>query len=183
MALVRIDEKTLVQKIKFFIIGHQKPNWLTRISVVLGFVAWLYYTIYFSVIFLSILFVDSLENPELIKSTFGKIGGKYNFNINYAQYNWEAIDVIFYHALITILLLLTSLIGLVFIYRRKKMGYILYLAANVFLITFTLLFMGIDYTKAQITFFDKSLLIGISIYFLIILLFNKRTAPHEAMTE
>lgn len=183
MALVRINEKTLVQKIKAFIIGHQKPNWPTRLSVVLGFGIWLYFTVYFSIIFLSILFVDSLENPELIKSTFRKIGGKYNFNINYAQYQWEAIDVIFYHALIIIILLLTSLIGLVFIYRRKKTGYILYLSSNVLAGLFTLFFMGADYANEQITLFDKVLMAGISVYFLVIMFFLKRTTAPEANTK
>jgi hypothetical protein len=171
MALVRIDEKTLIQKIKVFIIGNEKPNWLTRISIIVGFAIWLYFIIYLSIIFLSILFVDTLQDPELIKSTFGKIGGQYNFNIDYANLSWQAIDVIFYHALISICLLGISLVGLILIYRRKKMGYILYLSGNAVTTLFTILFLGLTYFKDQITLTDKLLFAGITIYFLIAMIF------------
>jgi hypothetical protein len=174
MALVRIDEKTLVQKIKFFIIGHEKPNWATRGSVIAGFVLWFYYLIYFSIIFLSILFVDTLEDPQLIKSTFGKIGGKYNFNIDYANFGWQAIDVIFYHALVTIALLCLSLVGLIFIYRRRKTGYLLYLTGNCLVIVFSLLFLGWTYVQEQITVIDKTIFMGITGYFFVAMFFLKR---------
>ncbi len=173
MALTRIDEKTLVQKIKFFIIGVEKPNWITRLSVTIGFAFWLYFVLYLSVIFLSILFVDTLENPELIKSTFGKIGGRYNFNIEYASHNWHAIDVIFYHSFISICVLSISLIGLIFIYRRKKTGYVLYLIGNMTVIIFTLVFMGLNYVEEQVSIIDKLLFVSITIYFLATMLFQK----------
>ena len=183
MALVRIDEKTLIQKIKFLIIGNEKPNWATRVSVLIGFAIWIYYITYLSVIFLSILFVDKLENPELIRSTFGSIGGKYNFNILYESMNWAAIDVILYHALISICLLFISLLGLIFIYRRKKMGYILYLIGNSLTAIFTAIFLGLLYLKDQITMFDKLLFLGITVYFLIAMFFLKREKKDVEITE
>jgi hypothetical protein len=174
MALARIDEKTLIQKLKVFIIGNEKPNWATRMSVLLGFVVWIYYITYLAVIALSILFVDTLKDPALIKSTFGKIGGKYNFNIRYEAFDWAAIDVILVFALISSAILLLSLMGLVYIYRRKKLGYILYLSGNIIVILFTLFFLGLAYVAEQISYFDKVLFIVVTFYFFIAMLFLKR---------
>ena len=182
MALVRINEKTLIQKVKTFIIGKEKPNWLTRISVIFGFGIWLYFVVYLSIIFLSIMFVDKLENPDLIKSTFGKIGGQYNFNIDYADFNWQAIDVIFYHAFISICLLFISLLGLVYIYRRQKIGYILYLTGNIGTVLFSIFFLGLAYFNDQISLTDKILFSGITLYFfgaMFLLKSDKPMAKHE----
>lgn len=182
MALVRIDEKTLIQKIKFLIIGSDKPNWATRLSVLIGFAIWVYFIIYLLVIAFSILFVDALENPELIRSTFGSIGGKYNFNILYESMNWAAIDVILYHALISSGLLFISLLGLIFIYRRKKLGYILYIFGNMATAIFTVLFLGLSYFRDQITSFDKFLFLGVTIYFLIVMFFVQQKSNSENIT-
>ncbi|MFK8044700.1 MAG: hypothetical protein AB8B72_04355 [Crocinitomicaceae bacterium] len=174
MALVRIDEKTLVQKVKTVIIGKEKPNWATRISVLLGFGFWFFYMAYLCVILFSILFIDSLEDPDLIRNSFAKIGGSYNFNIKYADFGWTAIDVIYYHALFTIGLLMLSLLGMIFIYRRKQLGYLLYLTGNIGSIIFTLYFLGISYVNDQISVIDKYLFLGITVYFFIAMFLLKR---------
>lgn len=184
MALLRIDEKTLMQKIKVFIIGHEKPNWATRLSIMAGFAVWLYFLLYLAIIFLTILFVDTLENPELIRDTFGKIGGKYNFNIEYQSLNWQAIDVIYYHALISICLLAISLVGLIYIYRRKKIGYILYLVGNTATMAFTFFFLGLAYVADQFSAFDKWFFLGVTIYFLVAMfLLKSNKAINEKITE
>jgi hypothetical protein len=178
MALVRIDEKTLIQKLKIFIIGSEKPNWGTRLSVLLGFTVWIYYFLYLTVMALSILFVDRLKDPALIKSTFGKIGGKYNFNIRYEALNWAAIDVILAYALISSAILLLSLLGLIYIYRRKKLGYILYLSGNILVVLFTLFFLGLTYVSEQISNVDKVLFVIMTLYFFVAMLFLKRGAEN-----
>jgi len=180
MALVRIDEKTLVQKVKTAIIGNEKPNWPTRLSVLLGFGFWFFYMVYFCVIFFSIQFIDALEDPELIRNAFATIGGPYNFNIKYANFNWTAIDVIYFHALFTIALLILSLLGLIFIYRRRKLGYILYLVGNIGTILFALYFLGSSYIQDQISALDKYLFAGITLYFLIAMFLLK---SNKALTE
>ncbi len=175
MAIVRIDEKTLAQKIKRAVLGSIKPNWMTRISVLIGFFVWLYFVVWQAFIFTSILLVNQFKNPELIKTTFAKIGGKYNFNIKYAQFNWNTMDVMFYHSLALFILFSVSLIGLVIVYRRKKIGYVIYLLGNISIVLFTVLFLGIKYFKEQISFAGKIIFSVISLYFLIGMFFLKNT--------
>ena len=179
MALVRINEKTLIQKIKTFIIGKEKPNWFTRLSVLAGFAIWFYYAIWHLLIFLSITFTDQLKNPALIRETYGKIGGKYNFNIRYQNMNWNTMDVVYMHAFIMLILLIVSLTGLVLIYRRKKWGYIIYLLGNVSIILFSLFFLGTAYFKEQISNFDKIMFLVVTIYFFIGMFFLKNTKAVE----
>ncbi|MFD1551087.1 hypothetical protein DNU06_04195 [Putridiphycobacter roseus] len=179
MALVRFDEKTLVQKIKTFIIGNEKPNWFTRLSVLIGFAIWFYYAIWHTLIFLSIAFIDQLKNPDLIRETYGKIGGKYSFNIRYQDMNWLTIDVIYIHAIVVLLLLLISLAGLVLIYRRKKWGYIIYFIGNLSIILFSFFFLGAAYFEEQISYFDKIMFLVVTIYFLIGMFFLKNTKATE----
>jgi len=175
MALVRINEKTVIQKVKFFVLGKEKPNWMTRISVLVGFFISLYFLIWQGFIFLVILFVNQFEDPELIKSTFSRIGGQYNFNIRYAAYDWTAVDVIFYHALGSIILISISIVGLIIIYRRKNLGYITYLSGNVLTALFTIIFLGAKYTSEQISIVDKIILIVITLYFFAGMFLLKRT--------
>ena len=179
MAIIRINERTVVQKVKTFILGTEKPNWMTRISVLVGLFISLYFLIWQFFIFISVLFVERLKNPDLIKDTFSRIGGKYNFNIKYASYNWNTMDVILYHSIGTITLLILSTIGLIIIYRRKKLGYITYLLSNGLIILFTILFLGLDYLKEQIGFIDKIIFIVITVYFLTGMFILKRTAEKE----
>lgn len=164
MALLKIDERTLVQKIKYFILGKEKPNYLTRISVFIGFIVWLYFIVWQILIFLSILLMDRLQNPEMIANTFDRLGYKYSF-----MHRWgiNTIQTLSVHSIGVFILLTISLIGLVFIYRRKNKGYLLYLIGNSLFALFTILFLGVDYFNEQISMIDKFLLLGITFYFLI----------------
>lgn len=177
MALRRIDEKTIVQKVKNLIIGNQRPKWFIRFSVITAFTIWLYFIIWQAFIFLTILFVNRLESPDLIKQTYARIGGQYNFNIDYAQMNWKTIDVVFFHSIGLFILFLISLIGLINIYKSKKIGYILYLLGNLGVIIFSILFLGLNYIKDQITLVDQSIFISISVIFLLLLfIFKPKTS-------
>ncbi len=179
MALVRINEKTIVQKVKTFILGHEKPNWMTRISVLIGFFIWLYFIVWHAFIVTSILFVNRFQNPQLIEETFARIGGQYNFNLTYAAWNWVAIDVIFYHALGTMVLLLIPVTGLIIIYRRKKLGYITYLVGNALVALFAVSFLGLKYFSEQISMIDKVIFLAITLYFFVGMFLLKRTKAKE----
>lgn len=164
MALLKIDESTLIQKIKFFILGKKKPNYLTRISVFIGFGTWLYFMIWQGLIFLSILLMDRLQNPKMINDTFNRLGYKYAFMHRWGMSTTKILSV---HSIGVFILLSISLIGLVFIYRRKNKGYLLYLLGNSFYAGFTMILLGMNYFNEQISILDKFIFIGITAYFLI----------------
>ncbi len=164
MALLRIDERTLIQKIKFFILGKDKPNYLTRVSVFIGFGLWLYFMIWQGLIFLSILLMDRLQNPKMISDTFDRLGHKYAFMHRWGMNTTQTLST---HSIGVFILLFISLLGLVFIYRRKNTGYLLYLLGNSFYAAFTILLLGIDYFNEQISILDKFLFLGITVYFIV----------------
>jgi len=164
MALLQIDERTLIQKIKTFVLGKEKPNYLTRISVFFGFGNWLYFIIWQVLIFLSILLMNRLQNPKMIGDTFDRLGHKYAFMHRWGMNTTQTLSV---HSIGVFILLCISLIGLVFIYRRKNTGYLLYLIGNFFYSGFTIILLGIPYFNEQISMIDKFVFIGITAYFLI----------------
>jgi len=164
MALLQIDERTLIQKIKTFVLGKEKPNYLTRISVFFGFGIWLYFIIWQVLIFLSILLMNRLQNPKMIGDTFDRLGHKYAFMHRWVMNTTQTLSV---HSIGVFILLCISLIGLVFIYRRKNTGYLLYLIGNFFYSVFTIILLGIPYFNEQISMIDKFVFIGITAYFLI----------------
>lgn len=164
MALLKIDERTLVQKMKLVILGKNKPNYLTRISVLIGFVIWLYFIIWQGLIFLSILLMDRLKNPDMISDTFNRLGHKYAFMHRWGMNTTQILSA---HSIGVFIFLFISLIGLIFIYRRKSTGYLLYLLSNTFYAVFTIILLGMDYFNEQISMIDKLIFLGITTYFVL----------------
>ena len=164
MALLKIDERTLVQKFKIFILGKNKPNFLTRISVMIGFAVWLYFVIWQGLIFLSIVFMDKLQNPQMIADTFDRLGHKYAFM---HRWGWNTTQILSIHSIGIFALLFISLIGLIYIYRRKNSGYLLYFLGNGTAVGFTIILLGMDYFNEQISLIDKLVFAGITLYFII----------------
>jgi len=164
MALLKIDERTLIQKIKFFILGKNKPNFLTKISVIFGFSVWLYFMIWQGLIFLSIVLMERLQNPKMIADTFDRLGHKYAF-----MHRWgmSTTQILTAHSIGVFILLFISLIGLIYIYRRKNIGYTLYIIGNGLVVGFTIVLLGLDYFNEQISMIDKFIFIGITAYFLL----------------
>jgi hypothetical protein len=164
MELLKIDERTIIQKLKTFILGKDKPNYLTRISVFIGFGVWLYFIIWQGLIFLSILLMDRLQNPKMIADTFDRLGHKYSFMHRWGMTTTQTLSV---HSIGIFILLSISLIGLIYIYRRKNAGYVLYLLGNGFFATFTIILLGMNYFNEQISMIDKLTFIVITAYFLV----------------
>jgi len=161
----------LVQKIKRFILGNEKPNFLIRISVMIGFFVWLYFLVWQILIFLSIVLVNRLQDPEMILTTFNRIGSKYAF-----MHRWglDTISTLLLHSIVEIAMYSISLLGLIFIYRQKKSGHILYVLFNMLSLVFTILFLGIDYFNEQISLIDKIIFGLITIYFFITMFILKK---------
>lgn len=161
MALVKINERTVVQKVKRFFLGEDKPNLFRRISVLVGFFIWLYFTIWQALIFLSIVFMNRLQNPEMIQDAFSRIGAKYTF---LHRWGLETTDALLYHSLGMFVFFGLSLLGLVLIYRQSKIGHILYFLSNVSAIIFTIIFLGMNYFNHEISLIDKIIYSSITLY-------------------
>lgn len=164
MAIVRINERTLVQKVKRFILGSEKPELYTRISVIIGFSVWLYFTIWQILIFLSIVLVNRLQNPQMITDTFNRLGNKYAF-----MHRWglDTLNTLLLHSTIVLGLYFLSLVGLIFIYRKKRLGYGMYLIGSGLIIAFTVIFLGQDYFIEQISLIDKVIFSITTLYFIV----------------
>ncbi len=164
MALVKINEKTLIQKIKHLILGKEKPNFITRLSVLIGFGLWLFFSLWQTFILLSIILAKRLRNPEMITDTLNRIGNKYAF-----MHRWglDTTNTLIINSIGLLILFGLSLIGLILIYKQKKRGYILYLIANTSAIAFTYVFLGHQYFIEQISLIDQILFAAITLYFLI----------------
>jgi hypothetical protein len=162
MTLVKIDERTVVQKVKHFFLGKEKPNLFRRISVVFGFFIWLYFAIWQGLIFLSIVLMNRLQNPEMIQKTFDRIGAKYTF---LHRWGLNTTDVLLYHSLGMFVFFGLSLFGLILIYRQKKSGHILYLFSNIFAVIFTIVLLGMNYFNQEISLIDKIIFTIVTLYF------------------
>jgi hypothetical protein len=171
MALVNIDEKTLVQKLKTLVLGKHKPSKFRRISVIFGFGIWLYFTLWQGLIFLSIILRSRLKNPEMVESAFDQIGMQFGF-----MHRWglDTIKVLLVHSMVVLIFYFFSLIGLILIYREKKSGNILYGLSNGFVMLFTFIFLGFKYVKTQISLVDIILFGAVTLYFLLCLFFFKK---------
>ena len=176
MALVKIDERTLVQKVKQFFLGKEKPNLFRRISVLIGFFIWLYFTVWQGLIFLSIVFMDRLQNPEMIREAFNRIGAKYAF---LHRWGLNTTEVLLFHSLGMFVFFGLSLLGLILIYRQKKTGHILYLFSNVFAVVFTIVFLGKDYFNNEISMIDKIIFASVTLYFTLGIFFFKKKKVKE----
>ncbi len=171
MALVKIDERTVVQKVKQFILGKEKPHLFRRISVIIGFFIWLYFTVWQGLIFLSIVFMNRLQNPEMIKETFARVGAKYAF---LHRWGLQTTDVLLYHSLGMFIFFGFSLFALVLIYRQKKIGHILFFFSQSLAVIFTLVFLGWDYFNQEISLIDKIIFGSVTLYFTLGIFFFKK---------
>ena len=61
MPIVNINERTIVQKAKRIVLGDKRPSLYTRISVIISFSLWIYFTVWQIFILMSIVLVDRLK--------------------------------------------------------------------------------------------------------------------------
>ncbi|MGV6862668.1 MAG: hypothetical protein ACWA41_12930 [Putridiphycobacter sp.] len=171
MAIVNIDERTLVQKIKISILGKEKPKLFRRISVMVGFGVWLYFTIWQTLIFLSILLMERLKNYETIKEAFDRVGAKYAF-----MHRWglKTTDVLIYHSIGMFVLFGINLFALILIYRKRKIGHVLYLVSFLLMGLFSYFFLGHKYFTNEISLVDKIIFLIAGLYFTTGIFFFKK---------
>lgn len=160
MVLEKIKNFTTLQRFRILILGRERPNFITRISLLIAFLIWIYLFSWQLLTLVSILFSSNLAHADGIKAAYHSIGKNY----------YDFVDGTVRLKLFTIIqlgLYLLSLIGLIFIWRKKKWGFILYLLSYTLILISTLLIMGWTYIQREIPFIDLLLIGGSIIYFLI----------------
>lgn len=158
--LEKIQKINIPQRIWIFIVGTEKPNMLTQISVALGLCIWFYFFSWHLLTFLSLTLMENLDKAHELDSAFNRIGGKYQMLLpgNITTYLWI-------HSLIQIIVFSVSLVGLILIWRKKKIGFLLYIFANASTYIITFLVLGLAYMANELSFFDFVLLLGATLYF------------------
>ncbi len=151
---------TFPQKVKQLILGKERPNLLTRVSVGVGFLIWVYLFSWHLLSFLSLIMMHGLK-PGWKKSVvpaFNRVGSKL---YGYA----DTINTIQVHALIQFAVFFMMLLGLILIYRKKRLGFLLYIIGAGGSLLATLMVMGNKYFFAEVTKIDFVLIIGSALYF------------------
>lgn len=157
MALPNVEPKHFMGRVRRMILGKEKPNLLTRISCGLGLLVW-FYLISWHVVTLLVLFLfNTLKHPEKIRAAFGRVGGSYGLG--------DPINLLIGHSAIQIILYLVMLVGIIFIYRKKKLGFLMYVIAAAATFIATFIIMGPKYMSNELSLVDTALLGVTAVYF------------------
>ena len=123
MTLEKKTKKSIVQRLKILILGKNKPNFLTRISVWAGFFIWLYLISWQMLTLISILLMGTLKQADLIEKSFRKLGTK-------LYGNPDILQVLTIHTFLQIGAFMVILVGLILIWRRKRIGFLFYVICS-----------------------------------------------------
>lgn len=172
MTLEKIVKKSFSNRIKTVIIGSDKPNVLTQISVWIGFVSSLYLASWHLITLLTLLFLDTLKNSAHLRASFDAIGRRnYNFQ--------DTINKLWFYAISELIIFGVILFGLALIWRKKKLGFLLYVFGNLSTVFITIVFMGFDFIKKEGVPFDYILIGILTLYFTIgIFIFYRKKIDH-----
>lgn len=174
MALERINKTNVFQRIITLILGSEKPNLLVRTSVISGFIIWLYFFSWHLITFLSLALLDNLKQAPNVRAAYGRIGHLYGYS--------DTINRLTLYSALQILVYIVIFIGLILIYRKKRIGIILYLITTITGILITFLIMGFRYMKMEISIVDYTLILATLVYFALgFLLFYRK--PKEILTD
>jgi hypothetical protein len=158
MTLKKKEKKSVFQRLRNLILGKEKPNLLTRISVGAGFLIWIYLISWHVLTLLSILLMGSLKQSELVEGAFNRVGSKlYSYP--------DTINTLTVHTLLQLILFGIILLGLVLIWRKKKIGFLLYVASHVGTIFITIIVMGMEFFTAETSITDLIITGSATLYF------------------
>lgn len=168
MTLEKIVKTTFFQRIRRFLMGKEGPDLLTRVSVIAGALIWIYLFAWQLMTFVSTMLIGNVHESGKLRSAFYNLG-KTNYNLN------DTVSTLKMHSLIQIIIYLLILASLILIWRKRKVGFLIYVVGNVASLFITMVMMGWGYLLNEIPIFDF-ILIGITtIYFSIgILLFYRK---------
>lgn len=152
--------KTIPQKIKQTILGKENPNFLTRVSVGAGFLIWIYLFSWYLFTFLSLILMGGIKPGwrYTVEGSFQRVGSKlYGFA--------DTINMLFVHSIAQFAVFFLILLGLVLIWRKKKIGFMFYIIGSVGSILATIFILGTDYLMHETSIVDFILLGATTVYF------------------
>ena len=163
MLLTQVEPKTIFIRVRRFILGRERPDFLTRMSFLGGLIVWLYLASWHALTLMAITLRGTIKYNERVENALRSIMHKYNFE---GTEPWNFLVV---HSLLQLLIYFVMVVGLVFIYRRFRMGFLLYViaAAATFVVTFIV--MGPTYMIQEFSYVDFALLAMSALYFAILL--------------
>jgi hypothetical protein len=165
MLLTQVEPKTILNRIRRFILGRQRPDFLTRMSFLGGLIVWVYLASWQALTLMAIMLKGTLKpyNSDGVENALRTIMHKYNFE---GTEPWNFLVV---HSALQLLVYAAMLVGLIFIYRRMRTGFLLYVASAVGTFVVTFIIMGPTYMIAEFSYVDFALLAMSALYFAIIL--------------
>lgn len=158
MALSRGEKLSWFQRIRRLILGKEKPNLITRISVGAGFLIWVYLISWYVLTLLSILLMGSLKQADLVQGSFNRVGSKlYGYS--------DTINRLTLHTVLELLIFGVVLIGLILIYRKKRIGFLMYVIGNVAAVLATIFILGLKYFQYETSYTDLIVIAASTLYF------------------
>lgn len=158
--LERIDKLNIPQRIWYFIVGREKPNMLTQISVAIALVIWFYFFSWNLLTFLTITLMDTLDQAAAIESAFNRIGRPYQTFLH-----GNILTYLLINSVVQLFINAASLIGLILIWRKKRAGFLVYIFANLATWLTAVLMMGLSYVAHENSLADFVLLLAVTLYF------------------
>ncbi|UKN02086.1 hypothetical protein K6119_00970 [Paracrocinitomix mangrovi] len=158
MSIEKKEKLTVLQRTRRLILGREKPNLATRISVGIGFLIWVYHVSWQLLTLMAITLMGSLKQEELIRGAFQRVGSK-------LYYYENTIDRLTINTIVSLIAYGVSLLGLILIYRKKKIGFLVYILGNVSVILSTLIIMKLKYFQTEWNYTDLIMLGIPTLYF------------------
>ena len=153
-------KKTVFQRIRRIILGSTKPNFITMASVLGGFLVWIYFVSWHALSLMALTTMDNLKMGDHLVGSFNRVGSNL---YGYAN----TVDLLAIHSTVQLLIYLLILIGLILIYRQKKLGFIIYILGNVSTVLTTIFMLGLKFFQSETGYFNIFLLGGATAYFAI----------------
>lgn len=168
MALEKIVKTTFFQRIRRLLMGHERPNLLTRVSVIIGALVWLYLFAWQLMSFVSLNLIGNVHNSFEIRAKFTKLGdNKYGLI--------DTIGSLKSHSAAQLIIYFIILASLILIWRKKKIGFLIYVVGNIASLLITALILGWAFLLNEIPIFDFILIGLTTVYFSIgIFLFYRK---------
>ena len=146
------------------------PNIFTRVSVWAGFLIWIYLISWQILTMISLLLMGSLKQADLVEKSFIRVGSKL---YGYA----DTMSLLTIHTFLQLVAFGIILFGLILIWRKKRLGFLLYVGGNVLIIAITIFVLGFQYFSAEMTYTDLVLIGCSTLYFGIGALWFYRAKP------
>ena len=156
----KIQKINILQRIWIFIIGKETPNTLTQASVMVGFFVWLYLFSWHLITFVTLTLMGTLKNADKIELAFARVGRQY------AGYIFgDVTSYLMVHSVAQFIVFGVSLTGLILIWRKKKLGFLLYIFSNAATYIVTFFILGSKYMYNELSFYDFLILLTATLYF------------------